>query len=348
MKSYYYLAAVAALATAGAPRLASAQLISTARCANAPGVTQPQAAGRYAWANFCRNNPRTDATNLTLLPASAYLTQASINYYNADTNATEKANLFPTYFDAVIGGSWDVPDTAYWFESPGGNCLAQPTTNATRPGAEANLIDTQCPLQAPSQLIRQYDCYALPTSAFNIGLCVAGCYTDDTALSFADGPSGIKAAAEAGKLDLVTLTPTATLDNLDYTANKVERYVTDSQQAWQSIYTITMQSGGQLRVTSEHPLLDHTGVIRQAHALRVGDQLVRASGKPDPIARIESAKVFTKVYNVKPVTTDYVSNIVVAGGYLNGSLRYQNEFLSSINALILRRSLEAQATQLTH
>ncbi|MBC7975772.1 MAG: hypothetical protein H7138_12410 [Myxococcales bacterium] len=345
MTSYYYLAAVAALVIAGAPRLASAQLISTARCANAPAVTQPQAAGCYAWANFCRNNPRPDATGVTLLPASTYLTQARINYYNADTDATEKANLFPTYFNIVTGGSWDVPDTAYWFEAPE-RCLQQPTTNATRPGAEANLIDTQCPLQA--QLIRQYDCYALPTSAFNVGLCVAGCYTDDTALSFADGPSGIKAAAEAGKLDLVTLTPTATLDNLDYTANKVERYITDSQEAWQSIYTITMQSGGQLRVTSEHPLLDHTGVIRQAHALRVGDQLVRASGKPDPIARIESAKVFTKVYNVKPVTTDYVSNIVVAAGYLNGSLRYQNELLSSINALILRRSLAAQVDQLTN
>ena len=67
----------------------------------------------------------------------------------------------------------------------------------------------------------------------------------------------------------------------------------------------------------------------------------------DPIAKIEINKIFGKVYNVKPVTLDYVSNIVVAEGYLNGSVRYQNEFLNTINSLILRRSLAEQAPRLT-
>jgi hypothetical protein len=313
MKSHYYLA-IAALATVGAPRLASAQLISPNRCANAPGVTQPQAAGRYAWANFCRLHPRTDATGVTPLPASAYLTPASITYYNTTTDATEKANLFPSYFDVVTGGVWNVPDNAYTITTtlPPPTCRPPLETSLTGEvsASDASII---CPLaQAlpPAQTLSTFNCLALPTSAFNVGLCVAGCYTDDTVLSFADGTMGIKAAAEAGKLDLVTLTPDATLDNLAFTQNKVERYITDSREDWQAIYTLKMQSGGELRVTGEHPLLDHTGVIRQAHALRVGDQLVLASGKPDPITHVGLAKVFTKVYNVSrsPLTTSRTSS----------------------------------------
>jgi hypothetical protein len=191
------------------------------------------------------------------------------------------------------------------------------------------------------------DCALLPPTAFNIGLCVAGCYEGSTPLQFADGTMGIKAAAEAGKLNLVTLSPDATLDNLQYTKNQVETYTVDIREDWQVIYTLSMKSGGTLRVTNEHPLLTSDGVMHQAQGLHPGDALVRADGSPDPIVQISSAKVFGKVYNVRPVTTDYVSNIVVAGGYLNGSVRYQNAFLDMVNAVILRRGFTEQSAQLT-
>lgn len=190
------------------------------------------------------------------------------------------------------------------------------------------------------------DCYLLPTSATNVGLCVAGCYEESTPLQFADGSMGIKAAFQAGKADLVTLAETATLDDIQFTENRVEAYTVDKYEDWQQIYTLSMSSGGTLRVTNEHPLLTSDGVMHQAQGLRVGDQLVRADGTPDAIVKIETDRVFGKVYNVKPVTEDYTSNIVVAGGYLNGSQRYQNEFLDQINALILRRALAAQTERL--
>jgi len=188
-------------------------------------------------------------------------------------------------------------------------------------------------------------CTLRPDAANNAGLCVSGCYLEGTPLQFADGPVGIKSALDHGRTDLVTLTPTATLDNLQFETNKVERYTTDLVPDWQVIFTLTMRSGGSLRVTNEHPLLTSDGVIHQAQGLKVGNELVLASGKPDPIVSIRADKVFTKVYNVKPVTTDYTSNIVVAGGYLNGSVRYQNEFLDAINSLILRRAFTHQAKQ---
>lgn len=183
------------------------------------------------------------------------------------------------------------------------------------------------------------NCSLLPTSSVNVGLCVAGCYTEDTPLRFADGDMGIKAAAEAGKLDLVTLAPESTLDAVQTTTNTVERYTVDMREDWQHIYTLTMQSGGTLKVTAEHPLLTDDGMMRQAEDLKAGASLVRADGSSDAIKSIEISKVFGKVYNVRPTTVDYTSNIVVAGGYLNGSVRYQNEFLDMINALILRRAL---------
>jgi hypothetical protein len=190
------------------------------------------------------------------------------------------------------------------------------------------------------------NCLLLPTSAVHAGLCIAGCYEGSTPLRFADGDLGIRAALDASKVDLVTLSETATLDNLQFSKNRVENYTVDKFEAWQTIYTFTMRSGGVLRVTSEHPLLTSDGVMRQAQGLRIGDELVRADGSPDPIRSVDVEKFFGKVYNVKPVTLDYTSNIVIAGGYLNGSQRYQNEFLDTINSLILRRALAEQADRI--
>lgn len=182
-------------------------------------------------------------------------------------------------------------------------------------------------------------CEKLPFDAFNVGLCVAGCYTPETLLRFAEGEVGIKEAADSGMVNLVTLSPESTLDRLRMKTNKVERYTVDIREGWEDIYNLKMDSGGSLRVTSEHPLVTSDGRMRQAKSLKVGTKLISAEGTPDPIVSIEVSKVFGKVYNVGPVSIDYTSNIVVAGGYLNGSVRYQNEFLDNINAIILRRSL---------
>jgi hypothetical protein len=297
--SYWALATTLILAAAVDVDDASAQLLdpSNQRCANAIGVTSTQAQARYAWALYCRNNPGTR-------PAANYLTDASVDAYNNASDAL-KPWLFPTYYDFIFAGTWDVPN-----------------------GAGTN-------------------CALLPASAIHAGLCIAGCYDENTNLRFADGELGIKAALQAGKVDLITLAETATLDNLQFTENHVASYTVDKFEDWQVIYTLTMRSGGALRVTSEHPLLTSDGVMHQAQGLQVEDKLIREDGTFDPIVRIETERVFSKVYNVKPVTVDYTSNIVIAGGYLNGSQRYQNEFLHTINSLILRRALAEQADQLT-
>lgn len=289
------------------PGDASAQILTAARCSNAFGVSQTQAQGRYAWGLYCRANPAKGVSG-PLRPSKDYLTDESITDYNSATD-TLKARLFPAYFDMVRGAIWDIPDSA----------LAQPS--------------------APPQPAKEHDCIVLPAPAINVGLCVAGCYVPETPLQFAGAELGIKSATDSGRLDLVTLTPESTIDAPRTTINKVERYTVSLRDDVETIYSLQMKSGGSLRVTSEHPLLTSDGVMRQAKALKVGSELVRTNGTPDPIVAIGVARVYGKVYNVQPVSVDYSSNIVIAAGYLNGSVRFQNEFLERINAVILRRAL---------
>lgn len=183
------------------------------------------------------------------------------------------------------------------------------------------------------------NCALIPQPATNVGLCVAGCYPADQKITFADGDIAIKDALESGEIKLVTLTPDATLDNLDYMSNTVHGYTVDKFEAEQEIYVFTMESGGVLKVTNTHPLVTGDGMMRQAQDLIPGDALVRASGESDRIVDVTVEKYFGKVYNVSPTTVDHTSNIVIAQGYLNGSHRYQNEFLDVINSVILRRAL---------
>jgi hypothetical protein len=327
MKRLMLFALVALSVISSVRGTASAQLLppDSVRCTSAYLLPTEIAQRRYAWALYCRSNQGHTAGG-SLISAEKYLTQESIDFYNTDTNLTRRDNLFPVYLDFATGGSWDIPGSVL---TTGTDWKALPTN----PAVCRSTVDVPAGV--------------FPPTAINAGLCVAGCYVEGTQLQFTDGTVDIKAALESGKVDLVTLSPTATLDNLQFANNKVQRYLTDLTEAVQDIYTLSMKSGGQLRVTGEHPLLTSDGVIHQAQSLKPGDQLILANGKPDPIVRIEFNKIFGKVYNVQPITTDYVSNIVVAGGYLNGSLRYQNEFLDMINALILRRALADEADKPT-
>lgn len=231
---------------------------------------------------------------------TVYLSDASISDYN-NSSSLLRPWLFPTYFNYMNFTPWDIPGSAYQY---GNNCTA------------------------------------LPDGTWNVGLCVAGCFPADAQVTFAEGDVEIKEAYDKGRLDLVTLSPEASLDELDYIENQVEAYTVDIVEAWQTIYTFDMKSGGRLRVTDAHPVLVADGTMRVAKSLEVGDSLVRADGSEDPIADVQVDRFFGKVYHVKPTTLDYSSNIIVAQGYLNGSARYQNEFLDMVNGVILRRSLE--------
>jgi hypothetical protein len=110
-----------------------------------------------------------------------------------------------------------------------------------------------------------------------------------------------------------------------------------------NIYVLRTQSGGELRVTHEHPVLNGEGRIVQAQTLKVGQELLKADGTPDRIIDIQKTQHFGRVYNISPVSTDPVSNVVVSQGFLVGSSRFQNDEVGYMNRMLLYRGVPGHA-----
>ncbi|MFP2912313.1 hypothetical protein ACLESD_46285, partial [Pyxidicoccus sp. 3LFB2] len=146
------------------------------------------------------------------------------------------------------------------------------------------------------------------------GLCEPGCYTPDQQILLSDGPRGIRESLETGRLDLVTLTPEATFAKLDLMENKVQTYTLDRKEGEQEILTFHTASGGELRVTTEHPLVMPDGTLKRAREVSAGESLVTKEGKFDLIVEVDKDLVVTKAYNVAPGDDGPASNILVGAG----------------------------------
>jgi hypothetical protein len=182
---------------------------------------------------------------------------------------------------------------------------------------------------------------AAPGPIYMNGYCEASCYTPEQEVLFSDGYMPIVDAFEARREDVVTLAPDATLDDVKLQQNRTYSYTREIRDAMHHIYVIRTASGGELRVTNEHPVLNGEGRIVQAQTLKVGQDLLKADGTPDRITDIQKTQYFGKVYNISPVSTDLVSNVVVAQGFLVGSSRFQNDEVGYMNRMLLYRSVPA-------
>ena len=182
-----------------------------------------------------------------------------------------------------------------------------------------------------------------PPAVLMDGICMAGCYTPAQTLLFREGAVPIERALTQNLTELITLAPDATADSMSFFTNKVGMYLVDKVPAEQEILTFHTESGGELKVTLEHPLLSEDGTVRSARQFQPGESLLREDGSRDVITRIEKDKWVGKAYNLQPITTDKVSNVLVAQGFLNGSLRYQNEWIEDVNRQLLRKNIPEDA-----
>ena len=137
----------------------------------------------------------------------------------------------------------------------------------------------------------------------------------------------------------MTLSSDATLDRPTLQKNTVYSYTSEIRDAEHVIYEITTASGGQLRLTNEHPVITSEGQLVKAERLTRADELLKADGTPDRIVSVKKTRYFGKVYNIKPVSRDTVSNILVAQGFLVGSARFQNEDVEYMNRVLLFRGV---------
>ncbi len=180
---------------------------------------------------------------------------------------------------------------------------------------------------------------SLSTTYYVNGYCEASCYTPDQEILFEGGSMPILDAVNGLREDLMTLTPDSTLDALALKKNRTYSYTVETRDTTHNIYAIRTASGGELRVTDEHPVITGSGRMVQAQTLKVGQDLVRADGSPDRIVGIEKTEHFGKVYNLRPVSHDLVSNVLVAQGFLVGSSNFQNDDVGYINRIILFRHI---------
>ncbi|ADO73527.1 uncharacterized protein STAUR_5765 [Stigmatella aurantiaca DW4/3-1] len=176
-------------------------------------------------------------------------------------------------------------------------------------------------------------------SFFVNGYCESSCYTPEQKVLFSDGYAPILDALNARREDLITLTPDSSLDAIQLQQTRTYSYTAEFRDSEHPIIEVRTASGGLLRVTTEHAIVNSQGRMVQAQTLHAGDELLKLDGTPDPIVSVEKTTHFGKVYNLRPASDDLVSNILVAEGYLVGSSTYQNDEVGYINRIILHKQL---------
>lgn len=179
------------------------------------------------------------------------------------------------------------------------------------------------------------------TSGFYVsGWCTSSCYIPEQKIHFADGDERIIDAITTVRLTgLTTVAPNSTLSDVQLQTDDVATYTRDLRDSTQVIVEIRTASGGELRVTTKHPVLRSNGRIVEAASLKAGHKLIKADGSLDRIVSVTETTYFGKVYNLKPKSTNRTANILVAQGYLVGSSRYQNEDVDYINRIILNQGI---------
>ncbi|PNQ53710.1 cell surface protein, partial [Vibrio agarivorans] len=163
-------------------------------------------------------------------------------------------------------------------------------------------------------------------------------YTPDQKILFSDGEHAIYDALTKRLTNIVTLSDDANLENLSYQIKDVEAYSESIIETVHNIRVFHTASGNQIKVTDNHPLLVSTGYMLTAENINTGDSLISKDGTFDEITNIEDIKFTGKVYNVMPDTSDNSTNgqIVVAQGFLSGSMYYQNDGADLTGRLLLR------------
>lgn len=185
----------------------------------------------------------------------------------------------------------------------------------------------------------------VPSNVYVAAVCVASCATPEQKIIVGqnkkDGEKEvtfIEALTQNFPL-VATLHDNSRMNSDQLKLTAVDQWVSEVADSEHSILNFTMKSGGTLRITENHPVLDPSGRMRLASTFKVGDSLVKLGGQSDEIVSIVPEVYFGKVYNVFVKSKSLHQNIVVTNGYLNGTALFQNEGASNLNRSLFRREV---------
>ncbi|HEX3760965.1 MAG TPA: Hint domain-containing protein [Kofleriaceae bacterium] len=367
---------VMAAGMAGVAASAHATPILEQRCAS-DSLTPGQARARLEWARQCGDRINVKSPTAPVAPAVSYLTGATssnggiplIEYL--ETDAFDGRNSFSGTAEDVnqtfVQNQWHpvlwaASNDAFGFQKwTGPTSLALPrpqyptfgnsgdinaATQLFTPAMTCTAGDV-CTINNPNDCNLYTDAAATHVANTTVtgfyvnGYCVSSCYLPEQQIAFDGGTEGILDAMNELRTGITTLTPKSTLDNIKTHTDEVASYTHDIRDAKQVIFTITTKSGGQLKVTDKHPILEGDGRIVQARSIKVGNRLIKPDGTRDEVVSVTQADYFGKVYNLKPASTNRVANILIAQGFLVGSSRFQNDDVDFINRIILGHGIPA-------
>lgn len=185
----------------------------------------------------------------------------------------------------------------------------------------------------------------VPAKAYVAAVCVSSCATPEQEI-MAEVEKGkalrkisfIEAWAQNLK-KVGTLHPYSTIDSTKLEQTEVEHWVTELLDTTQPVLTFKLRSGGQLRVTPNHPILNQDGAMQEARAFKVNDNFVRLGGRLDKIVSIDQSDYYGKVYNVFVNSNELKKNVIVINDYLSGTAFYQNEGAQYMNRELFRNNL---------
>lgn len=161
--------------------------------------------------------------------------------------------------------------------------------------------------------------------------CVSACYTPDQKILFESGELAIGEAFERNEATLMVLQKGSSLEKPVLKPVKVQAYSRSWRESHEVILSIRTASGGQLKVTTNHPILLGSGIMIEASDLQIGDLLIKQNGQRDPVVSIENIDYYGRVFNISPNSINPTENILVAEGFLVGSGGYQyNEELHKL------------------
>lgn len=288
--------------------------------------------GFYSWARTVdRKKPRP------LYPT--FGTQADI--YSASNVA-----LFPNPYDPYDCGLYTSSQIGLFGGAGGSDGKGDVT--AQRPILEPCTAGegTSC-YEQPCAAGEGTNCYEPPAPTpspyfFINAYCESSCYAPTQRVLFPDGPAAIAEAHAAAKPEVITVAPGSLLHEISLQAQPTYSYTAEFRDSTHPMVRLVTASGGVLLVTTDHPMINGEGRLVEAQALKVGDELVKKDGTFDPITKVERTTHFGKVYNLRPVSSDRVANILVAEGYLVGSSLFQNDEVGYMNRILLHKSIPVE------
>jgi len=347
------------------PTGAHATPVISIHCSGDPVTSVTTARLRLEWARACGTRINVISPTDPTPPAFALLTGltssnggiplvdyievddfAGKNSYSGDVAAVNQVFVQSQWRNGPISATTDAGGFQVWSEASTlrlarplyptfGNNADINVANQLFPNPNYSLMD--CNLYTDAAATHRADTSV--TGFFVTAYCTSGCYTPDQQISFASGDEPILSALDTLRTGVKTLTPDSTLENVKLKTDDVASYSRDLHDASLVTFEIRTKSGGQLRVTDKHPVLVDDGRLVEARTLKAGTKLIKADGSRDAIVSVTQTPYFGKAYNLRPVATNRVANILIAQGFLVGSSRFQNEDVDYINRIILGRAI---------